>query len=289
MSKSPISISFTFMFLMLIGTCFAQKGKPNPLPLTPAVDSFAQHAIRQVATTLAEKYFTTLSETELLAHGKLLFKDAQQQAHELIRYNFVFSIEHNKPINLAIFTYNQKAILADFYLLSLNPEFIFENKGTVRKYESLIKIPNPISYKSFTTSYLNKFKTAFNQTALIPYLNAGSNESQLFGYYCGGEAAMPRQGEEMLQLVELKDTLTLQHWMLSTDLYTKTYAVVGYHILSRKGYEIPNYIQHIMVDHANSTKLLRTCQGCEPSSYTSIQSLLHQKEIDAFVDHYLKK
>ena len=109
-----------------------------------------------------------------------------------------------------------------------------------------------------------------------------------FGYACGAGAQMPEEGQQMIELVENKDTRELTNWLNSVNPVRQAYAYLGFSLLLAQGTEIDVETTAQMNELKPSGFLIYSCSGCTLWEPIPLAELLTDENVERFIGRNTK-
>lgn len=185
----------------------------------------------------------------------------------IVQTNWQLSKKKNlERIGLLTLSINSEIIYSEVYSWDIN------NEMTGRDYKKI---------NSWTND--NNTSIVFNPEYLVRLPSRST-----FGYLCGGDAQMPKEGIVMLNLVKEKNTKELTNWLNSINPVRQAYAYLGFSLLKARGIEIGVDIKNKMYKLKVSEIPIYSCSGCTDWAPEILSKLLSDKQVEQFVQRNLE-
>jgi hypothetical protein len=260
--------------------------------------------IEQMERELMETKIRNFEEQLLNSCNDLSFNQIKILLDGTILADTINFIEFQKPIGYEI----QNNFLIEKYLINLAATYDLLEQFQIfliRKYDSichikvmkLTKRQNNISWDYVDTTLIEK-----NDSSLIADYNLildgliGDHHDYLVkdfdefekniaftnrmdvGTLCYFQVEEPEGFKRLIGFLEKKDTDSLYSWLVSQDPPKQVYAVIGYNMLSKNGYEVDESTKKIIEYVYRKKDLIKTCNGC----------ILYIKKVNEYLEEYFE-
>ena len=114
----------------------------------------------------------------------------------------------------------------------------------------------------YLVSLFSIFLFSFSATAQLPSFGGATKNTIQFGSSCGFAGMAPEYRLTLNNLVEAKDSATIEGWLTSMIPEIQVYGVEGIYQLMEKGVEFQSSVFERIDELAEMKTKIKTCTGC---------------------------